>query len=253
MNRPAPIILATCLALAACSSGSGVQSEKRLGVPSSERVHAHAGPMPKGGGVYKLGKPYLVAGRWYYPREQPGYDQVGVASWYGRDFHGRKTANGEIYDMNRLSAAHPTLPLPSYVYVTNLDNNRTVLLRVNDRGPYVGNRIIDLSGAAARALGTSSAGLGKVRVRYAGHAPLSGDDSRERRFLAGQPWSSNRYAAERSPEPAPFSARPRDERLARYDSLGAAPEPVTVYERRASPAAAPSGWSPLAYRATRGK
>jgi rare lipoprotein A len=142
----------------------------------------------KGGGTYKIGKPYQIRGRWYYPREDPGYDRTGLASWYGPGFHGKRTANGEVYDKHALSAAHPTLPLPSYVQVTELGSGRTVLLRVNDRGPYVAGRIIDLSYAAAKALGTDRKGLGRVRVRYVGRAPLDGDDSRERRFLASQPW-----------------------------------------------------------------
>lgn len=169
-------------------SATGIWNGGRgdLGVPASPRVMTGERSFPKGGGVYKLGRPYMVAGRWYYPREQPGYDRIGVASWYGRDFHGRRTSNGEIYDMHALTAAHPTLPLPSYAYVTNLANGRTLLVRVNDRGPYVADRIIDLSYASASTLGLTQRGLGRVRVRYAGRAPLSGDDRRERAYLASQ-------------------------------------------------------------------
>jgi rare lipoprotein A len=158
--------------------------ESKWGVSASRRVAGHSERIEKGGGVYKVGAPYQVGGRWYNPREQPDYDRIGVASWYGSDFHGRHTANGEVFDMHALTAAHPTLPLPSYAYVTNLSNNRTILVRVNDRGPYVGERMIDLSKASAHALGLMSGGTGRVRVRYAGPAPLDGDDSRERRFLA---------------------------------------------------------------------
>lgn len=191
--------------LSACSSGG---PDPKWGVSSSQRVYGPNDTIPKGGGHYKLGKPYVIGGRWYTPREQPGLDEAGIASWYGDDFHGRKTANGEIYDMNRLSAAHPTLPLPTYVYVTNLENGRTVLLRVNDRGPYVGNRVIDLSRAAANALGTKGKGLGRVRVRYAGKAPMNGDDRRERQFLASQPWSSgNRVATNAGTAYAPLPPR----------------------------------------------
>jgi rare lipoprotein A len=150
-------------------------------------VSRQPGEIPKGGGIYKVGTPYEVEGRWYAPREEPGYDRTGVASWYGEDFHAHRTANGEIYDMSRLSAAHPTLPLPSYAYVTNLANGRTVLVRINDRGPFVADRLIDLSHAAAEALGMTRRGLARVRVRYAGPAPLDGDDRRERKFLAAQP------------------------------------------------------------------
>jgi rare lipoprotein A len=113
---------------------------------------------------------------------------VGIASYYAADFHGRRTANGEIFDMWALSAAHPTLPLPSLVYITNIENGRTLLLRVNDRGPYVNDRVIDVSRAAARYLGFESRGTARVRVRYAGRAPLTGDDRQEQRFLANQPW-----------------------------------------------------------------
>ena len=191
--------------LSACSSGG---PDPKWGVSTSPRVYGPNDTIPKGGGHYKLGKPYVIGGRWYTPREQPGLDEVGIASWYGDDFHGRKTANGEIYDMNRLSAAHPTLPLPSFVYVTNLENGRTVLLRVNDRGPYVGNRVIDLSRAAANALGTKGKGLGRVRVRYAGKAPMNGDDRRERQFLANQPRSGgNRVATSAGSPYAPLPPR----------------------------------------------
>jgi rare lipoprotein A len=192
-----------CVALAAlsagCSSigerGGGFSSESRTGVPASPRVVAEGQPVPKGGGVYKIGNPYRVAGRWYAPREEPGYDRVGLASWYGADFHGRRTANGEIFDRHALTAAHPTLPMPSYVYVTNVENGRTLLLRVNDRGPYAHDRILDLSQAAARLLGTERQGVARVRVVYAGRAPLDGNDVAERRFLAAQSWAGSHVAA----------------------------------------------------------
>jgi rare lipoprotein A len=202
-------------------------TEDAYGVSTSPRV-AGAGSVRKGGGTFKLGSPYKVAGRWYVPNEDPGYDKQGIGSWYGDDFHGRKTANGEIFDMNALTAAHPTLPLPSYAYVTNLDTNRTVLVRVNDRGPYVNDRLIDLSHASARALGYEGRGMAHVRVRYAGRAPLNGDDRRERQFLAEQRWNTGRdnmaIAAYRPPQ-API----------------APPQPF--------PEGTPGRWSPAAYRA----
>jgi rare lipoprotein A len=123
-----------------------------------------ASPAP--GGSYKVGKPYQISGRWYYPAYDPDYAVVGVASWYGAAFHGRKTANGEVFDRDRVSAAHPTLPLPSIVRVTNLANQREIELRVNDRGPFVGDRIIDLSQAAARELGFERRGTTQVRVEF---------------------------------------------------------------------------------------
>lgn len=127
---------------------------------------------PTAGGRYKVGDPYQVAGVWYVPREQPHYDETGVASWYGDQFHMQPTANGEIFDMNAISAAHTTLPLPSIVEVTNLDNGRKIQVRVNDRGPFVAGRVIDLSRAAAQELGYDRQGLARVRVRYVGPATL---------------------------------------------------------------------------------
>lgn len=186
--------------------------ELKWGVSASRRVAAQDERIPKGGGTYKVGEPYQVGGRWYNPREQPDYDRIGVASWYGSDFHGRHTSNGEVFDMHALTAAHPTLPLPSYAYVTNLSNSRTILVRVNDRGPYVGERMIDLSKELARSLGLLSGGTGKVRVRYAGPAPLDGNDRRERQFLASRPWTGGADIAalertesfrEWAPNPAP--------------------------------------------------
>jgi rare lipoprotein A len=173
-------------ALAACSQGGGVP-DPQLGVTASPRVVAGRS-VPKGGGIYKVGKPYQVAGRRYVPREVAHYDRSGTASWYGQAFHGRRTANGEIYDMYALTAGHPTLALPSYAYVTNLDNGRTILVRINDRGPYVDDRLIDLSWRSANELGYSRRGLARARVRYAGRAPLDGNDAAERRHLAAQPW-----------------------------------------------------------------
>ncbi len=116
-------------------------------------------------GRYKVGNPYQINGIWYYPAENARYDEVGIASWYGRAFHGRRTANGAIYDMYALTAAHKTLPMPSKVRVTNLENGRSMVLVVNDRGPFVNGRIIDLSWRAAKILGFSNSGLATVRVQ----------------------------------------------------------------------------------------
>ncbi|MFL5332688.1 MAG: septal ring lytic transglycosylase RlpA family protein [Geminicoccaceae bacterium] len=125
-------------------------------------------------GHYKVGSPYKVNGRWYRPEYDPAYVRVGTASWYGADFHGLPTANGEVFDKEQLTAAHPTLPLPSIVRVTNLDNGRRLDVRVNDRGPFVGDRLIDLSQAAARKLGYESSGLASVRVEFVGLADADG-------------------------------------------------------------------------------
>ena len=142
----------------------------------SPRVVEEGEPVPKGGGAYRVGKPYNVNGRTYVPAENPSYRIEGIASWYGRDFHGRLTANGEVYDMHSISAAHTTLPMPSYVRVTNLDNGRSIIVRINDRGPYHRNRVIDLSIGTAKALDFYSRGLARVRVEYVGPAPLEGSD-----------------------------------------------------------------------------
>jgi rare lipoprotein A len=177
---PLVLIAALCIGLGSCGGNN-----ERLG----ERVVALGQPVPKGGGVYQIGKPYQIGGLTYTPREDPGYDRVGNASWYGELFHGRRTANGEIYDMDRLSAAHPTLPLPVYARVTNLNNGRTIVVRINDRGPYARDRILDLSRRSAELLGFRNHGTATVRVKYLGRAPLNGDDSYERKYLAAQGWA----------------------------------------------------------------
>jgi rare lipoprotein A len=172
-------LVAGCLVLANCSGGLSGKLDPKYGVATSTRVVEPGEAVPKGGGVYRVGKPYSIAGREYVPQEDVNYNAVGLASWYGDDFHGRYTANGEIFDMNSISAAHPTLPLPSYVRVTNLANHRSIVVRVNDRGPYVGNRVIDLSVKTAKILGFYGEGVAKVKVEYVGRAPLQGSDDRK--------------------------------------------------------------------------
>jgi rare lipoprotein A len=144
--------------------------------PASARLIADGEPVPKGGGQYLVGHPYTIAGRTYYPGENPNYSAVGMASWYGDAFHGRRTANGEIYDMHGLTAAHPTMPLPSYARVTNLSNGYSVIVRVNDRGPYHGGRVMDVSSRVADVLNFKGAGTAKIRVDYVGRAPMEGSD-----------------------------------------------------------------------------
>jgi rare lipoprotein A len=122
--------------------------------------------LPSGNGVYKIGEPYEQEGVWYYPQEQPDYDETGIASWYGGEFRGRRTANGEVFDADALTAAHPTLPMPVNVRVTNLENGKSLVLRVNDRGPFRHGRIIDVSQRAAQLLGFYGKGTAKVRVTY---------------------------------------------------------------------------------------
>ncbi|TPI38982.1 septal ring lytic transglycosylase RlpA family protein [Mesorhizobium sp. B2-9-1] len=147
-------------------------AESEYGVKASPRVQF----MRRGGGRDQLGKPYQVRGKWYYPKEDKGYAKVGLASWYGDAFHGRLTANGEVYDMTHLTAAHPTMPLPSYARVTNLETGSSVIVRVNDRGPYHEGRIIDVSERAAQMLDYAKVGTARVKVEYVGRAPLDGDD-----------------------------------------------------------------------------
>jgi rare lipoprotein A len=189
IRRPDQIVLmargaaavAACLVLANCASSGKFASrvDPKYGVSSSPRVVAFGEPVPKGGGVYRIGKPYTVAGRVYVPEEDVNYREDGLASWYGDDFHGRLTANGEVFDMGSLTAAHPTLPMPCYARVTNLSNGKSLIVRVNDRGPYHGNRLIDVSNKAAELLEFKGNGVASVRVEYVGRAPLEGSDDRQ--------------------------------------------------------------------------
>jgi len=132
--------------------------------------------LQRGGGRAMIGKPYQIKGKWYYPAQEPDYSKVGLASWYGSEFHGKLTANGEVFDMHHLTAAHPTMPLPSYARVTNLKNGASLVVRINDRGPFAHNRIIDLSRRAAELLGYKNSGLTDVKVEYVGPAPVHGQD-----------------------------------------------------------------------------
>jgi len=172
--------VAACLVLANCaSSGIASRVDPKYGVSSSPRVVALGDPVPRGGGTYRVGKPYIVAGRVYVPEEDVNYREEGMASWYGDDFHGRLTANGEIFDMASLSAAHPTLPMPCYARVTNLSNGKSLIVRVNDRGPYHGNRVMDVSSRAAELLEFKNNGVARVQVEYVARAPLEGSDDRQ--------------------------------------------------------------------------
>ncbi|MGV2128685.1 septal ring lytic transglycosylase RlpA family protein [Agrobacterium vitis] len=150
-------------------------AESAYGVKASPRV-VENGPVPKGGGRRLVGNPYVVAGKVYKPRENPNYEASGLASWYGSAFHGRYTANGEVYDQYGISAAHPTMPLPSYARVTNLDTGSSVIVRVNDRGPFHANRLIDLSDKAAELLDVKGHGTAHVKVKYVGPADMTGHD-----------------------------------------------------------------------------
>jgi rare lipoprotein A len=140
----------------------GACSETTMVVHSAKQMGRLGGGDDRG--TYKVGRPYQIEGKWYYPKEDYFYSEVGEASWYGPQFHGKRTANGEVFDMNKITAAHPTLPMPSFVQVTNLENGRRLKVKINDRGPFANDRIIDLSRGAARALGFEQKGRTKVRV-----------------------------------------------------------------------------------------
>jgi rare lipoprotein A len=175
MMQVARVGAAAAIALALANCGRS-NVDPKYGVEASRRVVDPGEPVPKGGGTYRVGKPYQVAGRTYVPEENANYEAEGMASWYGDDFHGRLTANGEVFDMNSISAAHPTLPIPSYARVTNLRNGKSLIVRVNDRGPFHENRVIDVSVRAAKMLDFHRFGVTRVKVEYAGRAALEGSD-----------------------------------------------------------------------------
>lgn len=187
--------------LAACVSDPGGQGER----PGGSAALRTPTPNPH----QKVGAPYRVGGRLYVPRVDPDYDEIGIASWYGPNFHGKLTANGELFDQDRLTAAHPILPLPSLLRVTNLENGRDVIVRLNDRGPFAADRIIDLSRGTADHLGMRQQGLARVRVEYIGAAAMQdaivrlGDPERGWKLPASTP-----SAALASVTPPPSSPAP---------------------------------------------
>jgi rare lipoprotein A len=170
-NRSFVYALLGLVALAACA-------ETELLVHTAKTISNANAPVPTSLGDYKVGKPYQIKGQWYYPAENFEYAETGIASWYGPNFHGKPTANGETFNQNLITAAHRTLPLPSAVRVTNLDNGRAIHLRVNDRGPFARGRIIDLSRRAAQLLGFEKNGTAKVRVE------ILPDESRQLKLAA---------------------------------------------------------------------
>jgi rare lipoprotein A len=168
-NRSLVFAFLSLFALAACA-------ETEFLVHTAKTARGESKPAPVGD--YKVGKPYQIKGQWYYPIENFEYVETGIASWYGPNFHGKPTANGEVFDQNLMTAAHRTLPLPSAVRVTNLENGRTIVLRVNDRGPFSRGRIIDVSRRGAQLLGFEKNGTAKVRVE------IMPDDSRQLKLAA---------------------------------------------------------------------
>ncbi|MEC9342739.1 MAG: septal ring lytic transglycosylase RlpA family protein [Pseudomonadota bacterium] len=237
-KRPAPAraslpslaVIGLCaVALSACNMAQGERAEindetkfsqKEYKVAASPRV-TDKKKVRKGGGRYIVGKPYQVRGKWYHPAEDPGYSAVGMASWYGPNFHGRLTANGEIFDQYALTAAHPTMPLPSYARVTNLDNGSSMIVRVNDRGPFAHGRVIDLSARAARMLGYDKDGVANVKVDYVGKARVDGLDEK---FLLAS------YRTPGTPEIVPGATQPGT-LLAMNEDAGSVPASQKLEDR----------------------
>jgi len=164
------------LTVANCAGTKTSCLDPKYGVCPSPKVVADGQSVPKGGGYSKVGQPYMIAGETYTPKNFTRYSAVGMASWYGSQFRGRMTANGEVFDLNSVTAAHPTMPLPSYIRVTNTANGRSIIARVNDRGPFHSKRLIDVSERVAEALDFRRIGTAKVKVDYIGRAPIEGSD-----------------------------------------------------------------------------
>jgi rare lipoprotein A len=238
--RAAAIVVASLL-LANCKTTGGY--DNKYGVTASPRVFADGDNIPKGNGRYHIGKPYVIAGVTYVPQEDPAYRATGIASWYGDAFHGRLTSNGEVFDMRSITAAHPTLPLPSYVRVTNISNGKSLIVRVNDRGPFHANRVIDVSSRAAELLGFRNHGTARVRVEYVGKAKLEGSDDQQ---LAAT-------LRENGPAPAPSQIRVAQQRPFIQDEPSL-PQVVQRQPRQVAaaqpqrtpvvPSAAPASFSP---------
>lgn len=237
-------IVAGALTLANCKT-TGTGFDNKYGVTASPRKYQDGDDIPKGNGRYHVGKPYVIAGVTYVPREDPSYRADGIASWYGDAFHGRLTSNGEVFDMRSITAAHPTLPLPSYVRVTNLTNGRSLIVRVNDRGPFHASRVIDLSSRAAELLQFRHKGTARVRVEYVSRAKIEGSDDIQ---LAAT-------LRDNGPAPAPSQVRVAQQRpfLQQQEVpqvVRNQPSPpirqVTAVDSRAPvvPASAPASYSP---------
>jgi peptidoglycan lytic transglycosylase len=172
LHAPARIwfLIALSAVLASCGTTGPMRPPATISQGAPGPTQPELIPNP----VYKVGMPYQVAGVWYYPQEQTSYNETGIASWYGSQYHGRLTADGELFDRAAITGAHPTLPMPVNVRVTNLENGKSIVVRVNDRGPFVNGRIIDLSERAADLLGYRTKGTARVRVTYLGRASLRG-------------------------------------------------------------------------------
>lgn len=237
------VLLAAALTLANCKTTSGF--DPKYGVTASPRKYKDGDVIPKGNGRYHVGKPYVIAGITYVPEENPNYRAVGTASWYGDAFHGRLTSNGEIFDMRSLTAAHPTLPLPSYVRVTNMANGKSVVVRVNDRGPFHSNRVIDVSSRAAELLGFRNHGTARVKVEYVGKADLNGSDDRKLEATLrhnGTPAPTPQTV--RVAQQRPFVEQPETPQVMRRR-----PPAVATADATTRPVAVPAAYSPASLTA----
>lgn len=228
------------LALANCASQNRTAKvDPKYGVAPSPMVVSDGSEIPRGGGREMVGRPYTIAGRTFTPRRDENYSREGLASWYGPGFHGRQTANGEVFDKYAISAAHPTLPIPSYVRVTNLSNSRSLIVRVNDRGPFHGNRIIDVSKTVAEALDFRRNGVARVQVDYVAPASTDGSDDqiliatlRDDGQLAQLPDHDTRPGVmvasvepETVPAPPSFAEVPREQEAAPQTAVASLPAP----------------------------
>ena len=235
------------LALAGCSEVKlALHLVKKLSLETQETQPLPAAAEDDG---YKLGTPYEIEHVWYFPSYDSNYNRTGIASWYGHPFHGRPTANGERYDMNEVTAAHPTLPLPSRVRVTNLENGRQVVMRVNDRGPFIDGRLIDVSRRAAQLLGFYRKGLAEVRVEYLGLDHVQPD----------VPWPANSPKIALADGTSAVAVKPRQPEPSTATVLLPPVKPVRTAaarptrwrpEVRAAPVGRPGSWSKL--RSSRG-
>jgi rare lipoprotein A len=211
LNPRAAIAAALVIFLAGCAeSRLLIHTAKRIGGGDAEQAQE---------GYFKIGNPYQINGIWYYPAEDYEYDETGIASWYGAQFHGKTTANGETYDMNALTAAHRTLPMPSFVRVTNLENGRSLVLRLNDRGPFAKGRIIDVSRRGAQLLGFQRQGTARVRVQILAdksRAVAARMQNRDELARVGSPITVDKLpkaSVEAADLPAPGGAAPSASRV----------------------------------------
>lgn len=214
----AAVIVALTAYVAGCAEINLLSHAIKESLPDGEEIQGEGG-LYGSSGAYKIGNPYQIAGSWYRPAVDYGYDETGIASWYGPNFHGKQTANGERYDMNTLTAAHRTLPLPSIVRVTNLENGRSIIVRVNDRGPFAKGRIIDMSKLAAERLDMISKGTARVRVRIL---------PRESRILAARLQGQTLAAGDTTQVAAAPRTRVVAESLGGSSSVSPPPAPTPV-------------------------